>query len=152
MRGSVRQRYVHELRLGAAMKKIVLVDFDGTLNSYHTGFEPKHPEHLPDGPNPGAIAWLRSLIASQTVEPVIFSTRLLHEESSDDSVGRVNHAVETAIRKWLAEHGLDDASALSLRMTCVKIKCSLIVDDHCYRYEGRFPPLTELNKLTGGRR
>lgn len=128
-------------------KKVVLVDFDGTLNSYRSGFEPNAPEHLPDGPNPGAIAWLRRVVASGQYEPVIFTTRVYDERTDDD-----REIVKSSIRGWLVRHGLEQVVATSIQITSRKIKCSLIVDDNAWRFEGTWPSPAEMSLLTGGRR
>lgn len=125
-------------------KKVILVDFDGTLNSYRSGFDASRPEHLPDAPNPGAIGWLRRLITTRQYEPVIFTTRALIRQT-----GQVNPVVVEAIRDWLLKHGLEREAAHSVQVTCIKLPCSLMVDDNAFRYEGKFPTPEELLKLTG---
>lgn len=123
-------------------KKTILVDFDGTLNSYKTKFDFSRPAYLPDPPNPGAIGWLRRLLVTQ-YEPVIFTTRALVRNT-----GQVNPEVVEAIKDWLLKYGLEPHAVEAVQVTCIKIPCSLIVDDNCWRFEGRFPTPEELLKLT----
>jgi hypothetical protein len=123
-------------------KKTILVDFDGTLNSYRSGFDAGRPHYLPDAPNPGAIGWLRRLMVTQ-YKPVIFTTRALLRQT-----GQVNVEVVEAIRDWLYTHGLEKPAADAIEVTCIKIPCSLIVDDNAWRFEGKWPTPEELVKLT----
>jgi len=124
-------------------KKVVLVDFDGTLNSYKSGFDGKRPQHLPDSPNPGAIGWLRRVYATSVYEPVIFTTRVLNQATGED-----DPFVVEAIRDWLINYGLEKMVVHNLRITAKKVPCSLLVDDRAFRYEGKFPDPAEMTKLT----
>ncbi len=134
-------------------RKVVLIDFDGTLNSYKTGFVPDRPDLLPDPPNSGAITFLRLLMASPKYEPVIFTSRAL--ETSDFMPGGGSYVdsqrVVRAIRDWLVEHGLSALSAQSIRITAAKLPNSLIIDDNGFRFEGKWPDVHEMDKLTAPR-
>lgn len=131
-------------------RKTVLIGFDGTLNSYKTGFIPNKPDMLPDPPTPGAIAFLKRTAHSPRFNPVIFTARVL--EMSDAMPGggsyQDNPMVVRAIREWLVEHGLEPVLAQSIRITAAKLPNSLIIDDNGFRYEGSWPTPAEMDELT----
>lgn len=131
-------------------RKRILIDFDGTLNSYKTGFLPHQPGMLPDPPNPGAITFLRQLVTNPKYEPVIFTARAL--EASDMMPGGGSYVdsqvVVRAIRDWLIEHGLSAVAAQSIRITAAKLPNSLIIDDRGFRFEGKWPSTVEMDALT----
>lgn len=123
-------------------KKTILIDFDKTLNSYTSGWK-GDPWNLPDPPVPGAVAFIRRMIASSSYDPVIFTTRALNKRTMD-----VEPRVEKAIRAWFVKHGLEPGAAATLRTTCHKIPCSLIIDDKAFRFEGKYPTTEQLGELT----
>jgi hypothetical protein len=128
-------------------KKRVLVDFDGTINSYRTPFDHERPWHLPDPPVPGAIAWLRRVFASGVYEPVIFTTRVYSAEVDGDDV-----RVASEIRDWLGRHGLERVVADQMVVTSRKLPCALIVDDNAFRFEGVYPTPHQMAELTATKR
>lgn len=135
-------------------RKIVLIDFDGTLNSYKTKFDRNRPELLPDPPLPGAIAFMRRMCASGVYQPVIFTTRVAMEDDLEPggAAFRDSPTVQRAIRAWLIEYGLEPVAAQSVRVTCHKVPCSLIIDDNAFRFEGKYPSPTEMDALTVSKR
>lgn len=124
-------------------KRVILIDFDATLNSYVSGFEPLRPEHLPDPPIPGAIGFVRRLCASSLYKPVIFTTRVY-----DETLDRDSTKVIYAIRDWLAHYGLEPVVAQQMEVTSRKIMNSLIIDDKAFRFEGRYPTPSEIDEMT----
>lgn len=128
-------------------KRVVLIDFDGTVNSYRTPFDPDRPWELPDPPNPGAIAFLRAMVASQRLRPVIFTTRVYNSDDDSDSL-----QVGRAILEWLVRHGMERPTAAAIDVTSRKIPCALIIDDNAWRFEGSWPDGNELLRLTTSNR
>lgn len=74
------------------MGQNVIVDFDGVIHSYRTGWE--GPRAIPDPPVEGAIDFLLELIGDERLQPVILSTR------SQAWFGR------WAMKRWLGKHGM----------------------------------------------
>src|ERR1041385_5858519 len=107
-------------------KRRILVDFDGTINSYRTRFDPSLPWLLPDPPLDGGIEFLSGLAKSGDLEPVIFTTRVWGWSKEIESRVRVE------IRNWLAQYGLEPWIVADIVITAEKIPCSLIIDDHAY--------------------
>lgn len=97
------------------MKQTVVVDFDGVLHSYSSGW--KGAANIPDPPTPGAreaIAKLR-----ETYEVVVVSSRCCQE-------GGV-----AAISEWLERHDI-----VVDRVTNDKPAHIVVVDDRAFRFEG----------------
>lgn len=122
--------------------RTVLVDFDGVLHSYVSGWNGK--EQIPDPPNDGAIAWLRTLIESPEVEPVIFTTRVHCGENDDPDP---SHQAELAIRNWLYLNGLSREEVDGLRITDQKVPAVLTIDDRALKFEGHFPTLAMIKNF-----
>lgn len=115
--------------------RTVLIDFDGVLHSYTSGWQGK--SNIPDAPNPGAIDFLRDLIAHPRIEPIIWTSRVhvgtaLHE-ATEASNARV------AICEWLLTHGLTREEVDQLKITNDKPPAVLIIDDRAFKFEGLFP-------------
>lgn len=107
------------------MKKRVLIDFDGVIHSYISGWV---EGMIPDDPIPGAIKWLRQLIIRPDIEPVIWTSRV-H--------GRPDAPIQ--IRNWLYQHGLTPGEAEEITITSEKMAAHMIIDDRGFRYQGVFP-------------
>ena len=100
------------------MKQTVVIDFDGVLNSYVSGW--KGAAVIPDPPTPGAKEAMDAL--RQTYQVVVVSSRC-HQPGGVE-----------AIREWLAKHGIvvDD-------VTNDKPPHIVVVDDRAFRFEGDWP-------------
>ena len=61
--------------------RTVLIDFDGVLHSYSSGWQGK--QNIPDDPNPGAIQFLRDLLAEEDIEPIIWTSRVYWKDDSE---------------------------------------------------------------------
>lgn len=135
--------------MNSPRRKVVLIDFDGTLNSYKSRFDRDRPEMLPDPPLPGAIAFLRRMCASGAYEPVIFTTRAVMEDDLQPGGGayKDNPLVQREIKAWLVAHGLEPVAAQSIRITGAKLPCALIIDDRAFRFEGSYPTPKEMDQM-----
>ena len=121
-------------------KKTILVDFDGVVHEY------KQPwagaTVIPDGPVPGAIEWLFSLVCDPRFEVCIYSSR------SRQWGGKA------AMRAWLKKHagniwyespagpGLED-----IKFPTKKPAAFLTIDDRCICFGGMFPSLSTIDEF-----
>lgn len=152
------------------MTKNVIIDFDGVIHSYVSGWQ--GPRTIPDPPVKGAIDWLLRLIADERLQPAMLSTR------SRAWFGR------RAMKKWLMRHGTyhwksatrgdatdwkdqmdlwfnaghentmgypeevaEDAGRLlvkSILWPKHKIPAVMQIDDRGFHFEGRFPSADQI--------
>lgn len=113
-------------------KKIILVDFDGVLHSYMSGWQ--GTDVAADPPVPGAIEWLESLVDDPDIDVRIYSSR------SHQSGG-----IET-MKAWLEEHGLPGYKLWKIGFPRVKPAGTfLTIDDRAIQFNGDFPPLEEIH-------
>lgn len=103
---------------------IVLVDFDGVINSYNSGFQ---MDRIPDDPIPGAIDWLTSLT-------FVFDVRIFSARCND------RMGVEV-MQNWLLKHGLDEIYLRKIKFEPGKPSNHLIIDDRCVQFTGSFKDL-----------
>lgn len=125
-------------------KQTISVDFDGVLHAYTSGW--RGASVIPDGPVPGAIAWLCDLVdplrGDDAVKVVVCSARASRPWGW------------LAIRRWLRreifEHmGCDmvraDDICSTIGVTSRKPAAIVYVDDRAWRFDGKtFPTATEL--------
>ncbi len=124
------------------MKKIILVDFDGVLHSYTSGWQGARV--VADPPVPGAIVWLHNLLNDGRFEVAIYSSR------SRKWGGK------RAMRAWLRAYsssmwftrpdwclGLD-----SIKFPTKKPAAFLTIDDRAVCFEGTFPSLEAIDSFT----
>ncbi|MCC6558546.1 MAG: hypothetical protein IT372_36895, partial [Polyangiaceae bacterium] len=116
-------------RTRAKPKKTLVVDFDGVLHSYASGW--KGPTSIPDPPVPGAFAFL-----AQAVER--FDVAVLSSRSRE--TGGID-----AMKRWLADHGLDPAVLAKLRFPRTKPPAHVYLDDRGWRFEGTFPSVDAID-------
>lgn len=106
-------------------KKTILVDFDGVIHSYTSGW--KGADVIPDPPVPGALIWLYQMVRDGRFDVRIFSTRNSHEYGV------------LAMTKWFKEHGLDSETISRLEFSIQKPPAFLTIDDRAFHFKGRFP-------------
>jgi len=116
------------------MKRTVLIDFDGVIHSYASGWQGK--QNIPDDPNPGAIEFLRTLIAEEDIEPVIWTSRVYWKDDSE--LAAAEEAIQ-AIHNWLYLNGLSPEEVDALPITSAKPPAVLLIDDRAFKFEGVFP-------------
>jgi len=109
----------------------ILVDFDGVLHSYTSGWE--GADVISDPPVPGAIEWLWGIGGPDSgFEVCIYSSRSRQE-------GGIQ-----AMKDWLREHGLDEDTLGRISFPTQKPAAFLTIDDRAICFEGRFPTLKEI--------
>ncbi len=123
------------------MKKTILADFDGVLHEYIKPWQ--GADVIPDGPVPGAIEWLQSLIHDARFEVCIYSSRSRQPGGVD------------AMIAWLRANGISVADIKAIQFPTEKPAAFLTIDDRCICFEGKFPSLSTIdsfvpwNKKTG---
>ena len=106
-------------------KPIVLVDFDGVIHSYSSGWH--GPTVIPDPPVSNAIEWLNDIIESNLFEIHIFSSRNFHEGGIE------------AMEDYLLDNGLKTDNFLKIKFPTVKSPAHIIIDDRAINFSGVFP-------------
>jgi hypothetical protein len=96
------------------VRKTVLLDFDGVMHSYVSGWTGPVPT---DPPTPGALEFVQALQASGC-EVIVFTTRAMSPEGIEGTM------------EWLVQHGFP-----SVMVTCEKVPAMCLVDDRAIRYE-----------------
>lgn len=81
----------------------------------------------PDPPVPGALEWLRSLLADPKLEPNIYSSR------SQERTGVL------AMQVWFMHHGLSAEEVARLKFPLKKPAAFLTIDDRAICFTGEFP-------------
>lgn len=102
-------------------KFTLAVDFDGTLNSYESGFI--SPSEIPDPPVKGAKEALDLL--SKHFDIVIFSVRAETKEG------------KKAIEDYMEKH------KLPFREVTDRKPSGLIIDDNCLTFKGSWPKMVK---------
>ena len=145
-------------------KKTIALDFDGVLHSYSSGWQ--GCDVIPDGPVPGAMAFLRALVEDGRFDVCIHSSRCSEP------------AGVAAIKKWLAKNIMGSAKTWidgvlivqddddfdgraifdGIRIVDKKPPAFVTIDDRAIQFAGTWPELDDLaafvpwNKRTGAQR
>jgi hypothetical protein len=122
-------------------KKILSVDFDGTLHSYSSGWV--EADFIPDPPVDGAIEFLSKAIDWFDVH--IFSSR-------SHQPGGIR-AMQNWIKYWAYKTLKDEDKALILyqyfnrdsQWPLSKPPAHVSLDDRAWRFDGTFPKMNELD-------
>jgi hypothetical protein len=116
--------------------KILVLDFDGVLHSYTSGW--MGASIIPDPPVEGAIAFLREAVKHFAVN--VFSSR------SNDQFGR--EAMRVWIAYWATKQRLsnDEDTSWHLKIAYPPFKPPAFVtlDDRTITFSGVFPPIEAL--------
>lgn len=115
-------------------KPILSVDFDGVLHSYSSGW--LGATNIPDPPVHGAMQWLKTV--SDSFDVNIYSSRS-HVAGGID-------AMQAWLARW-ATHENGGVEPLWLQKIVFpehKPSAFLIIDDRAFRFEGRWPSVTEM--------
>lgn len=119
----------------------ISVDFDGVLHAYTSGWQ--GATVIPDGPVPGAIAWLCDLVDPLRGEDAF--TVVVNSARARTPWGW------WAVRRWLSAqihevrgcgtfgHDIIDA----IKVTCRKPAAIVYVDDRAWRFDGKTFPTAE---------
>jgi hypothetical protein len=105
-----------------ADKKLILVDFDGVLHSYKSGWQ--GVDVIPDPPIEGAIEWLEQL--TEVFDVRIFSARC------NDAKGI--HAMIA----WFYKHDISHSAMTKIKFEPGKPSAFLIIDDRAINFGGLF--------------
>lgn len=103
-------------------RRNILVDFDGTINGYQSGW--LGYDNIPDPPVPGAREAIAAIRKDFNV--LVFSTRCEAPEGI------------LAIQEWLKKHDIEVDG-----VTASKTKASLLIDDRAYRFDGNWAKAVE---------
>jgi hypothetical protein len=115
------------------MSKILCIDFDGVLHSYSSGWA--GADVIKDPPVPGAISWLKALIADEDMDPQIYSSR------SKEDAGIV------AMKTWLLSSGLSEVELDKLQFPTQKPPAFLTIDDRAFTFLGAFPSVEKIQSF-----
>jgi hypothetical protein len=127
-RGSARSSASRK-RPRARPKKTLVVDFDGVLHSYTSGW--KGPTVIPDPPVQGALGFLARAV--ERFDVAVLSSRSREPGGID------------AMKRWLADHGLEPDVLAKLRFPRTKPPAHVYLDDRGWRFEGTFPSLDAID-------
>lgn len=119
----------------------LLVDFDGVIHAYTSPWT--SAEQISDGPVEGAFDWLRRMLA-KGVKISIFTARLNGEEI-DGKTARDPIVVETNLRYWFLEHGLEKEHVDRFTFVRGKPHATLYIDDRARLFRGRFPSVRDIH-------
>jgi hypothetical protein len=121
------------------MTKRLVLDFDGVLHAYTSGWQGEGV--VADGPVPGAVEFL--VEATKRFDVYVYSSR------STSLQGRV--AMATAIDRWLSEVDLSLDERVSvmgkLWFPDYKPAAHLTIDDRAVTFTGKFPTLDEVDSF-----
>lgn len=114
----------------------IVVDFDGVLHSYTSGWQ--GADAIPDPPTPGAQEFMASMLAAGW-DVVIQSTRAATVQGAN------------AIAEWLIRHrfpaprrdSIGDPRA-AWTITAEKLPALVYLDDRALRFDGAWPTLPEV--------
>jgi hypothetical protein len=108
--------------------KRIMIDFDGVIHSYTSGWTGLEPV---DKPVPGAKEFIWHL-QSLGYHVSIFTTRALHDGGPQ------------AVTRWLADHGFIDCDKIDIPVVGVKYGAELYIDDRAYRFNGLWDELYQI--------
>jgi len=100
-------------------RPILLMDFDGVINSYSSGW--KGIEVIPDPPVPGVFEWMADAMLHFDI--AIYSSR------SEDPHGR------RAMFEYILKHTSEEF-VRQLDFPITKPRAFLTIDDRCIRFDG----------------
>lgn len=122
------------------MAKVVLVDFDGVLHSYTSGWQGEAT--ISDPPVSGAIEWLTEMVRQYTtrsgedfdnIRIAIYSSRSKHKGGVE------------AMQEWLLANGLPAELLRHILFPREKSAAFLTLDDRAICFDGVFPTREQIN-------
>lgn len=114
-------------------KKVILVDFDGTIAEFKKGW---NGGEITEDPKPLANWALKSLV-EKGYEVVIFCARL----TKHDVVHNVDDQKKKMV-EWLSKNGFEKGVHYH-RMTNEKEGCLAHIDDRCIRFEDNWESIVK---------
>jgi len=127
---------------------VLVIDFDGVLHSYSGGWQGART--ISDPPVPGAIDWLRSLLADAECVCATAPRYLDFDVQIFSSRSRY-WGGRRAMRKWL-ERQFEEAGYYRQLVELIKFPTKkpplfLMIDDRAWTFSGRFPSTEEMLKF-----
>jgi len=118
---------------------ILCVDFDGVLHAYTSGWQ--GPDVIPDGPVPGAIPWLKSLIESKKFHVCVYSSRSKYEQGI--------LAMRKALTEWFEQAGEENSLRFinAIEFSSEKPAAYLTIDDRAICFTGQFPSIETMEEF-----
>ncbi len=107
--------------------KTLLLDFDGVIHSYVSGWQ---GATIPDDPVPGAFDFIRALLDDGRFKVCIWSSRTSGQEGGC-----------AAMHQWFRDHGLAPEHLDGLWFPIRKLPAFLTIDDRAICFTGEFPSL-----------
>lgn len=126
-------------------KPTLLVDFDGVIHSYISGW--RGVDVIPDDPiikkwkhrgtkfSYDSVQWLEDLVRSDNFKVCIYSSR-----SKEDAGVR-------AMKEWLLKFQIDEDILAQISFPTTKPAAFLTIDDRAIQFKGEFIPAHELAKF-----
>ena len=112
------------------MPRIVVLDFDGVIHSYTSGW--KGHKVIADPPMPGAFEFIRQVVSHPEFDLAVLSSR------SSSVLGR------RVMRDWFLAHGLEAHILDEIDFPEHKPPAFVSIDDRVIPFRGTFPSLEEL--------
>lgn len=115
-------------------KPILVLDFDGTLHSYTSGWQ--GAEVIPDPPVPGSLQFIKDALEYFDVQ--IYSSR-------SNQLGGIL-AMREWLLYWLSREFPEEARSIynQIKWPTTKPAAFLTIDDRAYTFEGEWPPIRDL--------
>lgn len=110
-------------------KKTICVDFDGVIHWYRSGW---NGGDIYDEPVPGAIDFLKKLIASDRLIVAIYSSRSKYE-------GGIQK-----MKDWLFSNSLSMEELEEIQFPFQKPAAWITIDDRAFHFRGNFPTISYL--------
>jgi hypothetical protein len=121
--------------LKTSSRKLIALDFDGVLHNRVHGSHQDDSTIISNGPVPGAIDWLNTIVNDNRFFITIFSAR-------SKVLG-----FEDALRTWFKENGMDQNTINKISICSTKPPAYLFIDDRAWKFSGKFPSSEELLKF-----
>lgn len=117
------------------MKKILLLDFDGVLHSYRSGWQ--GARIIPDDPVEGMIGWLACFLVCYCCPPDNGWEVCIYSSRSRQFGGK------KAMKRWLIKHGLEESWLALVKFPTKKPPAYLTIDDRAICFDGHCEDLTD---------
>jgi hypothetical protein len=124
----------------AGEKRAIVLDFDGVLHSYKSGWE--GAENIPDDPVPGAFDFLHKLKDDFTI--YILSAR----SSQPGGIEAMKQWISRWDDQWRETHRDTDEENIveSINFPKSKPPADIYLDDNAIRFNGRFPTIDTIKE------
>ena len=113
-------------------KPILVLDFDGVLHSYTSGWQ--GADVIPDPPVQGAINAIQRYLHSG------IDVQILSARSGQD--GGI-----PAMAEWLLKHGLPEDDLAEIKFPHDKPPATVTIDDRAIQFRGQFPHPDEVKNF-----